>query len=311
MALGLLAALFAACFSLFMVNEYRSEARILPADTKSPGSLGQLASAAAAFGVGMPGGDSGDANFPDILGSRSVKEDLLNTEFTFRIRSWAFGGEQTRRQTLYSYLEAKNMDRALGMMGRVIGVGRDLKTKIITVSAETQSPELSRQIVLEMTKDLGAFVMEKGRTKGGEKARFATDRLQEARGELAQAQEDFKRFLEVNRNYLTSADPTIRLHGASLEAEYKLRQQLVMTLAVNREQAMMEEKNDIPIVNVLDPANLPIEKSRPSRSLIVLATFLAVSLAALAWLNRQWLRTHILDSGTDGDDPVIPDKEFV
>jgi hypothetical protein len=91
----------------------------------------------------------------------------------------------------------------------------------------------------------------------------------------------------------------VRLTGGRLEAELKLRQQLVMTLAMNREQAMLEEKNDIPIVNVLDGGNLPIEKSRPARSTIVLLTLFGVSASAWTWLKRAWILARLANSGAD------------
>ena len=75
-----LAAVATAAITLFLPNYYRSEARLLPVESKGiGGNLGGLASAAAAFGVSVPGGDSSDANFVDVLNSRWLKEQLLHT----------------------------------------------------------------------------------------------------------------------------------------------------------------------------------------------------------------------------------------
>jgi uncharacterized protein involved in exopolysaccharide biosynthesis len=130
---------------------------------------------------------------------------------------------------------------------------------------------------------------EKGRTRGGAKAAFAEARLLEARREMDEAEDASRRFLEVNRNYQSITDPAVRLRGARLENELRLRQQLVTTLAMNREQALLEEKNDIPILNVMDPADLPSDKSKPARSIIVLATTLLVGAVAWTVINREWL----------------------
>ena len=308
---GLLVAFIAAVITIFLPNYYRSEARILPTDTKGSGGLGQLAAAAAAFGVGVPGQDSGDANFVDILNSRSIREDLLKTEFQFRARSWRFGAEKMRQETLYNYLKAKNVDRAVEAVGAILSTSRDLKSKIITISADTLSPELSQQLVQRATKYLEMFVMDKGRTKGTEKARFAEARLKESREEMAQAEDAFRRFLEVNRNYQTSADPSVRLIGNRLEAELKLRQQLVLTISMSREQAFLEAKNDIPIVNILDDANLPIDKSRPKRFIIVILAFFGASIGALGWLNREWIRASLLNSTGEDDVSTVSQKESV
>ncbi|WP_243324060.1 hypothetical protein [Geothrix sp. SG200] len=304
---ALAAGLATAVITLFLPNYYRSEARLLPVESKGlGGSLGGLATAAAAFGVSVPGGEGNDANFVDILNSRWLKEQLLQTEFQYHARSWRFGAERLEKGTLYAYVDEKNMDRAVKELGKVLSATRDLKSKVITLSAETKSPELSQQVVQRAGKLLEAFLQEKGHTRGGAKALFAEARLADARTEMDQAEEAFRRFLEGNRNYQSSGDPAVRLKGTRLENELRLRQQLVTTLAMNREQALLEEKNDIPILNLLDPGNLPIDKSKPARSVIVILAALLVGAGGWTWLNREWVRTRLL---ADEDESATPIQE--
>ncbi len=292
---ALSAGLLAALVTLLMPNYYRSEVRLLPVESKGvSGSLGGLASAAAALGVNVPGSDSSDANFVDVLNSRWLREQLLQTEFQYPIRSWRFGAARVEKGTLYAFLDVKNMDRALKGLGDILSASRDLKSKVISISAETPSPELSQLIVQRAGKLLEVFLQEKGRTRGGAKAAFAEARLADARREMDEAEEILRRFLEGNRNFQTSADPAVRLKGTRLETELRLRQQLVSAIAMNREQALLEEKNDIPILNLLDSGNLPIEKSRPARSTLVLITMLLVGAAGWLWLNRAWVQARLL-----------------
>ena len=301
------AGLLMAAAALFMPNYYRSEARLLPVESKGVGgNLGGLASAAAAFGVSVPGGDSGDANFVDVLNSRWLREQLLNTEFKYHARSWLLGSEKAHKKTLYDYLEAKNLDRALKELGVMLSASRDLKSKVISISAETTSPELSQMIVQQTAKLLETFNREKSRTRGSAKAVFAEARLSDARKEMNEAEDAFRRFLEANRNYQTSGDPAVRLRGTRLETELRLRQQLVTSIALNREQALLEEKNDIPILNVMDSGNLPIDKSKPARSVLVLMAMLLVGAGSWIWLNRGWVRACLL---AGEEDSPLSDKE--
>jgi len=310
LGVGFCVALAASVITLFMPNYYRSQAQILPVEGSGGGNLSNLAAAAAAFGVGVPGGDGNDANFVDILNSRWLLENLLKSEFTFKIRAGRFGGETTRTQTLYDYLDAPNMDRAVKVLDGVCKASRDLKSKVLTFSVETRSPELSQQVTQRATQLLETFVQGKGRTRGGCKAAFAEARLKEARAEMGVAEEELRIFLDRNRNYQMSADPSVRIRGGRLESELKLHQQLVMTLSMNREQSLMEEKNDVPILNVLDPGNLPIDKSRPARALIVLLAFFMASVGAWTWLNREWIRTRLGESDGDADDLGVSRKEL-
>lgn len=293
--MALLAGVAAAFISMFLPNYYKSEAQLLPVDSSMAGGMGNLAAAAAAFGVSIGGSNNSDANFVDILKSRWLKENLLRSEFRFHARAWRFGPDRSRQETLYTYLDAKNMDRAVEELGKVLFISKDIKTNVITITAETQSPELSQRVVQRSTHLLNQFVIENSRTRGSEKAAFAEARLADARRELNQAEVAFKVFQENNRNYQFSTDPEIRLRGASLSAELSLRQQLVGTLSLNREQALLDAKNDLPIINILDEGNLPIEKSKPSRSILVLIIFLVTGFGAFVWHEREWIRARFVD----------------
>lgn len=283
--------------SILLPNNYRSESRLLPMQNSSGSGLGSLAAAAAGLGVGLGIPGASDANFVDILDSRWLGEKLLMTNFRFRTRTWWFGKESVHQESLYDYLDEPNVDRALKALDKTMSVTRDFKTNIILLTAETRSPELSQQILHRATELLNIFVVENARTQGSEKAAFSGARLEDARKELDKAEKAFREFLESNRNYQMSLDPEVRLRGARLEAELSLRRQLMVTLAMNREQALLDAKNDIPIINVLDPGNLPIEKSGPPRGLIVLLSMLLAGLGNWTWMYREWVRERLFGDG--------------
>jgi hypothetical protein len=285
-----------AIFTLFRPNYYKSEAKLLPVDVNATSGMRGLAATAAALGVALPGGEGADANFVDILESRWMKERLLQTEYHFHTRFGRFGSEKAHQETLYAYLDEDNLDRALRALEGMFKAEKNEKTNVLTLYAETKSPELSEQMVRRATELLNQFVVRNNRTRGSEKAAFAEARLADARSEMGQAEAAFRAFLESNRNYQMSADPGVRLLGARLEAELSLRRQIVATLAMNREQALLDAKNDIPILNILDAGNLPIEKSRPFRSLIVLMMMALSGAGTWTWEHRRWLKTRVFES---------------
>jgi hypothetical protein len=172
---------------------------------------------------------------------------------------------------------------------------RDLKTGVLALSAETRSPELSRLIVKRATALLEEFVKQRAQTRGGHKAAFAAARLAEAKAEYAQAEQLLEVFLNVNRNYQQNPDPAIHLRGDRLSADVVLRRQVVSALTLSREQALMDEKDDTPILNVLDEANLPVQKSRPSRSAWVVAVSLFTFVLAWGIEQRRDLLAYLFE----------------
>ena len=291
---GFVAACLAVVVALLIPNYYKSEAKLLPESNNSMGALGGLASAAAALGVSIPPGGGGkDDNFVDILQSRWLQERLLQSELQFKVKSWRFGAEFEKRQTLYEYLNSKNMDLAIRKLKPMLTINQNLKSKIITFSAESLSPTLSQEIVKNGIRMAEKFIMERGQTRGGAKATFAEARLKEAKNELDSAQAELTRFIVINRNYrwIRPSCPS----ATPLEGEFKLHQQLVETLAISREQALLEEKNDMPILNVLDGGNLPFEKSRPHRALMVMVTFLFAFGGVLIYQKKSWIINFFIE----------------
>jgi len=293
LTLGLALGIATALITLFIANRYTSVAHVLPSQTSS-GGLGQLA---ANFGIALPSQAAADDAYPDILNSRWMAEQLLKRTYTFSIRPWRFGREEKKTQTLMAYLEARDLDQGLMEFRDLFSASQDFKSKLLTLRATTLSPELSQQVCQGALDLLNDFVVNQSRTRGSNKAAFARQRLEDARQAKNKAEAEFRAFLSVNRNYQSCADPEIRFRGLRLEQELQLRNQLTSSLAMSLEQALMDEKNDQPVLNVVDQANLPIQKSGPPRSRICLLTFLVTTLGAWAWPHRRRIWSFLTPKG--------------
>lgn len=242
--------------------------------------------------------DGAEANFVEIINSRWVRLQLLYGEYEFNSRTSYLGKEMHHKETLASFVQARNWQHGLARISPFLECARDQKTEVITVSAETPSRELSMQLVERELALLEVFVQEKGRTHGGAKALFAQARLGEARVNVDAARDAFRVFLNVNRNYQSSPDPAVRLRGQQLEMELKLRETMMFTLAQNYEQALMEEKNDIPVLNILDPPQVSVEKTKPSRARMVMSMLFLGCLGSLGWTQRHWLKAFLFEGPT-------------
>lgn len=292
------AALIVAVGSLFLKDQFKSEASILPDQSRSRnmGSLGDLSKAAGLSGLLGGAAEGGDlSSLPDILLSRWICEQLLKKDYSFHTRSWRFGGWTAKHQTLFDYLGEDDMDRAMSALLRHYTADKLQRTNLVAVSVETASPELSQQVLEESLRLLEDFLDHQVQTRGDIKVAFAKKRLIEAREEYQQAESDLKQFAEKNRGYPLSSDPGVRLAGQRLEGLLKIRGDLVALTVMNHEAALMEAADDTTRPNVLDRANLPIRKSRPARSLLVLLAAFLVGSASLLWDHRVRLSAFLRD----------------
>jgi hypothetical protein len=291
-----LAGLGAAVGSLFLPNYYRSEARIL-SDTGHSGNGSGLRTGvwAPTAPPETPGSreDGPTVIYADILRSRRLGEQLLRHEYEYATRTWREAGR--RRGTLLAYLRAPNLDRALGPLRSLLGVQRDPKSGLLTISAETRSPELSQQVVQLAAATLRDVLVELSQAAGKDKARFTLGRLEEVRAKYEEKGTEFQRFQEANRNWETSPAPNVRFRGAQLKDSLDLWKQVVTNLTLNHEQALLEAQNDTQTLLLMDPGSLPVEKSRPARSLIVFTFAATVGVASWTARNRSVLIHRILE----------------
>lgn len=275
--------------TLLLPNEYTSEGIILPTDAGA-GGFGGLSLAAAAIGINLPGAqNSPDQTLQTILESRWLGDQLLTATYEFKIRPSRFSRPVLQKCTLLEYLNKPNVDLGFRALSKVFNVERNLKTGVLTIETVTRSPELSQQVTALAVRLLESFLTRQKQGMGGEKVRFTSDRIKEAMSDVLQSESRLKAFLESNRNYQQSSDPDVKILGGRLEADLALRRQVFNTLTLNREQSSLDQKDDTPILNVLERGTMPIEKSRPHRALLTGVAMVLAFLWTWGIERRAWL----------------------
>jgi hypothetical protein len=279
------------CLAALLPDQYRSEARILP-DAGHAGPQGHTGIWAPAAPPVAPGTreDGPTVIYDDILRSRRVADGVLMATYGYRSRSWRFGRSRAVSGSLLQYLGAPDTDRALGDFRRLLRVERNPKSGLLTLSAETRSPELSLQVVRRATEELRRALVDLAQADGRNRARTTRERLEEVGATCAAKDEAFQRFQDANRNWETSASPNLRFQGFQLRSQLDLWRRVQENLTLNREQALLEARNDAQTLLVLDAGELPRAKSRPHRSLIVFGAMVATFSTTWAALNRTTFR---------------------
>ena len=286
---ALLAGMLAALVSALLPDYYRSEARILSDTGHAGGNAMRTGVWAPSAPPEIPGSreDGPTIIYADILRSRRLAEQLLLGEYEYACRSWRFGKARRVRGTLLAYLKARSLDRAMGSLRSMLAVQRDLKSGLLTLSVESRAPELSMEVVNRATEGLREIVVELSQAAAVNKARFTLERLEEVKGKYAEMGQAFQRFQDANRTWETSPAPNIRFQGSQLKEGLDLWRQVVTNLSLNHEQALLEAQNDTQTLLLMDPGNLPVEKSKPARSLIVFAFMCGAGVGSWIRFNRS------------------------
>jgi uncharacterized protein involved in exopolysaccharide biosynthesis len=293
LAWGMAAGLLTAGYTLTLPNRYKSEILVLPQTASSSGPLAALSAVTGMLGGGGLGQADPDAFYTDIVNSRWLGEKLLDTPFTFSYQAWYFGAVQARKQTLAEFLEAdtpKKRESALKTVLDWTDAKKDLKTGVLTLSAEAPSPELAQELVNRTADLLDLALTTRVQTQGTAKADYARQRLAKARQEQEQARLALVAFAQSHQNFAQSPDPAIRSKGESLAADLVLRGQVTTSVALGYEQAELDARNTVPVLSRLSDAYLPATKSGPKRANLVLAAMAIGAGLYWGWVNRARLR---------------------
>jgi uncharacterized protein involved in exopolysaccharide biosynthesis len=274
-------AIMAGSISLLLSNRYTATATILPT-TNGGGASGLLSLAESIPGIDLSSLGSAEKSpsllYPEILSSRLVAQEVLDRPYIFKSK----GKWQT--QNLYQYFDIKNPDRAIKALSQIVNYSTDRKTGVLTIDVTTTNPQLSAQVANYYLECLDNFNQNQRKTSAGQNRQFIEKRLVEAKSELTEAENNLKNLRQRNMNYYGATDPELAMLNSQLQREVEVKSQVYLTLCQQYELASIQEKKELPVIQILDSAQPPSLKSGPSRVKTTIIGFLLGAISAVAFL---------------------------
>lgn len=134
------------------------------------------------------------------------------------------------------------------------------------ISVEMQDPQVAAQLTDSVVKSLTAYIIDYRTQKAKVDFNFVQERHKEAEVRYNKAQQALAYFKDQNQNVILASAKTTE---QSLQAEYNLAFNIYNTLSQQLEQAKMKVQEKTPVFKVMDPAKVPLQKSKPKTSLIL------------------------------------------
>ena len=260
--------------SYTFTNYYSSGISLFPAKNKIS-SLNQLQSIAMTAGVNLEQNDQ-NYNITDVAKSRRIAEKvLLNNWKTIDgdnktlIEFWNLNEKSFISRVLRkSFSNGDLLNAGLKKYFKLLKVNEDRRTGLINVSIEMESPSLAAEVANFIGTQIQIYIQKQNTAKAVKEKLFINDRLIIVKNELEVLEDNLKEFKERNRGYEVSPELFMIFTQKFREAEAK--QQVYVTLQQQLELARINEVRQTPIINILDEAKAPINKSRPNRTLILI-----------------------------------------
>lgn len=162
------------------------------------------------------------------------------------------------------------------MLSQCISMTLDDKNGYLSISVTMPeavvAAEMAQATVTLLQKYITEFKIEKVQSN----LDFVQERYNEAKANFEDIQDRRARFRDANQN---TTRYSARTQLEKLDAEYTLAMNLYSELATQLEQAKINVKETTPILTVINPVTIPLQKSKPRRALILFGwTFFGVVL---------------------------------
>lgn len=301
--------------------KYRAGAVLLPQveDQRDLGQLGGLASLAGVDLAGMMGNSSGIAPelYPNIVSSYPFLNELVHTEFAFSgsdegktlfkhleenqkanvLLKYTLRLPWTLKEMLFPLKETE-LSASAERDGRMIAVTRDeldifetvgshlsvevsTKTGLVSVAFSWEDPYVAAQVAQKVVDLLQEYVIDYKTSQVRNSLDFVEARFEEKKKEFELAQERLFAYQDAHRNRVSER---ISARFQELSDEYNLTRAIYQNLAQQVEQTRLTVKKETPAFSVLEPVKIPVEKSEPRRSVIVVGFgLLGFVLGLLFW----------------------------
>mgnify|MGYP002835843256 CR=1 FL=1 len=274
-------------------NYYESKISLYAAgELEDGGLLSQYSSIADNLGISTM---TPSANYyiPDIVDSRSLKEELVNkkwnnlkfskpknlveyweidkkgflTKFISKLKKFIISNK-------FENKEISNLNSAIENLNELIFVDEQ-NSGLILVSVNMEEPQLAADIANYISQYVVDFVKKQQKSFADKSRNFIDERLSIAKKDLEESEIKLTNFRKENPLLLDT--PELQLSRARFMRDVEVNQEVFITLRKQLEIAKIESNKERLYINVLDKAFPNPSKSKPNRLLLILIfTFLGL-----------------------------------
>lgn len=175
----------------------------------------------------------------------------------------------------------KDQAGVVNVLKERISISVDQKTSVITLTVQMQDPLISAQLVNVVLENLQVYVTDYRTQKVKQDLEFTERVFADARTAYYDAQQNYARFEDGNRNIATAS---FRTELDRLKNEMTLAFNVYNTLAQKLEQDKLKVQEQTPVYTVLEPATVPIRASSPKKALILVGFVFLALMGGCGWI---------------------------
>jgi len=309
---GILGGLYA--FSL--PNEYTSQLTVLPElSSKGGTNLGNLGSLAGLAGIDVSSmGGGTDAIkpdlYPNILNSAPFALSLFqqrvytqsgNQALSFEsylqqqqgggLFSWLPSGKSAEKAPVTDTLNSggalqltKTQETMQKALREKVTASLDKKSGVLTIVSTMPDPVIAARVAVLSLNYLNNYVTTYRTEKARREVNFLNKQVASAKQRYQTAEYALSAYRDQNRSVFLN---TAKIEEQRIQAEFLLSQELYNSLSKQAEMAKIKIQEETPVFKLLEPAQIPLRKSGPKRTIIAgVSAFLGIIVVLIVKIRK-------------------------
>ena len=200
------------------------------------------------------------------------------------------GGNLSQSSTIFYFTEKEA--EVSEILEENISIEINEKDNFILIKSTSPEPLLSAQLAERVTGLLQKYITKIKIAKAQENLEFLKERIKEKEIGFKRIQKELAKFSDRNNNVVSVMSS---MKQQNIQSEYSLAFGVYSELAKQIEQAEIQVKKDTPILTVVQPVQVPDEKSGPKRSLILLIWTFLGGILSCGWILVEQPMKEIWD----------------
>lgn len=307
-------ALLGVMIAFLTTPEYVSDAKIMPEMSSGTGDMvKRLASVAGFSGLDLSETEGADAVRPDLYPNvlqstpfilyllnqtvtsesrerTTIRQLLLDTDnWQFMSRFWSDANESAGKISIQSdgpVRLTKQQEDLIKEVGKRVSARLDTRSGVITITAKMPDANVAATVAQLAMNYLTQYVTSYRTEKARKDLDFYDQRLKESRQRYEKAQYTVFHYNDQHKNFVVQA---ATMEKQRMEAELAIAQTVYTELARQHEQARLKVQERTPVFKVLEPPKIPVLRSSPKRTLMVLVYALAGLATGMLYVLAQRL----------------------